>query len=372
MQRYVEPFPNYNVHYDHCCALFRVKHWKAEVLPIASHQCGAWLETEYNTAVLRARQTAQWQQFFDEKDVLPNLKWLPSTYPNPGADHRLYWNTILPIDHPFWDQHRPGDRWNCKCSLTSTDEPSTPVPGDSAPVPGDLSSGNTPHPGLTGNPAKTRAIFSQDHPYFLKDCNHCAFYKPNIKSRLRSLFKAQTKDCYHCPYIDGCISRISENGFKLKNNFENGGKLYIHPDVDKDKSDYKDMLRICTQFAKMGHEVKMTPRVHRKSDDYQRIYGSLIGTKYENKCPDFSIDGVFYEYEGFKEQWSKKKVGRMLSHGMKQSSHIVIKNKKGCSHRFTRSQIMARLNNSYNAIKEVWIYEHGTIVPILVNGQFIK
>ena len=132
------------------------------------------------------------------------------------------------------------------------------------------------------------------------------------------------------------------------------------------------MLRICTQFAKMGHEVKMTPRVHRKSDDYQRIYGSLIGTKYENKCPNFSIDGVFYEYEGFKEQWSKKKVGRMLSHGMKQSSHIVIKNKKGCSHRFIRSQIMARLNNSYNAIKEVWIYEHGTIVPILVNGQFIK
>ena len=38
-----------------------------------------------------------------------------------------------------------------------------------------------------------------------KNCNHCAFYKPNIKSRLRSLFKAQTKDCYHCPYIDGCI-----------------------------------------------------------------------------------------------------------------------------------------------------------------------
>ena len=181
--------------------------WKAEVLPIASHQCGAWLETEYNTAVLRARQTAQWQQFLAEKDVLPNLKWLPSTSPNPGADHRLYWNTILPIGHPFWDQHRPGDRWNCKCSLTSTDEPPTPVPGDSAPVPGDLSSGNTPHPGLAGNPAKTRALFSQDHPYFPKDCNHCAFYKPNIKSRLRSIFKAQVKDCYNCPYINGCIDR---------------------------------------------------------------------------------------------------------------------------------------------------------------------
>ena len=193
--------------------------WKAEVLPIASHQCGTWLETEYNTAVLRARQTAQWQQFLAEKDVLPNLKWLPSTSPNPGADHRLYWNTILPIDHPFWDQHRPGDRWNCKCSLTSTDESPTPVPSEEEPPSPTVSpSGNNPHPGLAGNPAKTRAIFSQDHPYFPKDCNHCAFYKPNVKSRLRSLFKAQTKDCYNCPYIDGCINEADGEMIKFSRN----------------------------------------------------------------------------------------------------------------------------------------------------------
>jgi len=62
---------------------------------------------------------ADWQQFRREADVLPNLKWLPSTSPNPGADHQPFWNTILPIDHPFWAQHRPGDRWNCKCDLTA-------------------------------------------------------------------------------------------------------------------------------------------------------------------------------------------------------------------------------------------------------------
>ena len=132
-----------------------MKQWKAEVLPIASHQCGPWLETEYNTAVLRARQTAQWQQFFDEKDVLPNLKWLSSTSPNPGADHRLYRNTILPIGHPFWDQHRPGDRWNCKCSLTSTDEPPTPVPSEEEPpFPTVSPSGNTPIPVSLATPPR--------------------------------------------------------------------------------------------------------------------------------------------------------------------------------------------------------------------------
>ena len=174
--------------------------WKNEVLSIADHQCHNWLETEYNTAVLRARQAANWQQFQAEKDVLPNLKWLPSTSPNPGEDHRPFWNTVLPIDHPFWDQHRPGDRWNCKCDLTSTDEPATSVPSGSP-------AGNDPQPGLKDNPGKSQTVFSDDHPYFPADCKHCAFYNPTIKARLSTVIVARVKDCYHCPYIDACIDR---------------------------------------------------------------------------------------------------------------------------------------------------------------------
>ena len=182
--------------------------WKEEVLPIADHQCSSWLETEYNTAVLRARQAANWQQFQREKDILPNLKWLPSTSPNPGADHRPFWNTILPIDHPFWDEHRPGDRWNCKCDLTSTDDPTTPVP--SATVPDGSPSVDTPQKGLTSNPGKSGEVFSQDHPYFPSDCKQCAFYNPTIQARLRHPFTARIKDCYNCPYIDGCIDCTAE------------------------------------------------------------------------------------------------------------------------------------------------------------------
>lgn len=175
--------------------------WQNDVQPIASHQCRSWLETEYNTAVLRARQAADWQQFEAEKDVLPNLKWLPSTSPNPGADHMPFWNTILPIDHPFWNQHRPGDRWNCKCELTSTAEPPTAAPD----VPD--GKGSDPQRGLKGNPGKTQAVFSQDHPYFPSGCHHCPFYKPSPIARLRHLFQNREKDCYNCPYIEGCIER---------------------------------------------------------------------------------------------------------------------------------------------------------------------
>lgn len=165
---------------------------------------------------------------------------------------------------------------------------------------------------------------------------------------------------------------MSNTGFKLEKIFSNGGKLYIHPDVDIDKDDYKAMKRICLQFAKRGHEVKMTPRIHYKSEEYAHIYKNLIGTKYYKKCPDFSVDDVFYEYEGFVKPWSKKKVGRMLSHGMAQSDCIVINNTKGCTDRFIRKQIISRQRLTPTGIKEVWVYEKGEIRPILINHKFLK
>lgn len=131
--------------------------WVKLVTPIADHQMRHWLRTEYDTAVIRAHQAADWRQFEREKDILPNLKWMPSTSITPGEDHRIFWGTIRPIDDPFWNSHRPGDRWNCKCDLTSTDEEPTRIP-DNIP-------GNEPNPGLENNPGKDAKLFSDNHPY---------------------------------------------------------------------------------------------------------------------------------------------------------------------------------------------------------------
>ena len=134
--------------------------WSKEVQPIATHQMEHWLKTEYDTAVIRAHQAADWRQFEREKDILLNLKWLPSTSIHPGADHKIFWGTVLPVDHPFWKSHRPGDRWNCKCPLTSTDEPCTPM--DGIPEGGD---DDKPADGLKGNPGQTGELFDKSHPY---------------------------------------------------------------------------------------------------------------------------------------------------------------------------------------------------------------
>lgn len=120
------------------------------------------MRTEYDTAVIRAQQAANWQQFEREKHILPNLEWMPSTSVTPGLDHKDFWGTILPVNHPFWDAHRPGDRWNCKCSLTATDKAVNKMPLDT-----DLNSPvNKPAKGLDNNPGKDGMMFSFSHPFF--------------------------------------------------------------------------------------------------------------------------------------------------------------------------------------------------------------
>lgn len=69
--------------------------WVKEAMPIADHQMVHWLRTEYDTAVIRAHQAADWRQFEREKDVLPNLKWMPSTSIHPGSDHRIFWGPYV-------------------------------------------------------------------------------------------------------------------------------------------------------------------------------------------------------------------------------------------------------------------------------------
>lgn len=133
-----------------------------DVAPIADHHVNNWLRTEYDTAVLRAHHAANWLQYEKEKDVLPNLEWMPSLSVVAGEDHRIFWGTILPVNHPFWKSHRPGDRWNCKCPLQATDKPATSVPqGKEIALPS-----NQPAKGLENNPATDGQLFSFAHPFF--------------------------------------------------------------------------------------------------------------------------------------------------------------------------------------------------------------
>jgi len=170
--------------------------WRKLAEPIGNHHNKVWLRTEYDTAVKRAEQARQWKQFEEEKDVLPNLRWVPSTAVTPGADHMVFWNTVRPIDDAFWSRHKPGDRWGCQCSLEATDEAASSIP-ESGPE-------DEPSRGLKGNPAKTGELFSKDHPYYPNSCASCPFSTGNHSSAPAN---KTNKGCRTCSGITGITSR---------------------------------------------------------------------------------------------------------------------------------------------------------------------
>ena len=170
--------------YDPNGVLKPFEQWKNDVHPMLDHHVQHWLRTEYDTAVIRARQAADWQRFEQYADILPNLEWMPSTSVHPGADHKVFWGTILPVHHPFWNVHRPGDRWNCKCSLSATDESPTGAPrGSDEPK-------DQPAPGLNNNPGIDGKLFGNTHPYI---ANAYEGAKEAVKTFLANTFPDYAK-----------------------------------------------------------------------------------------------------------------------------------------------------------------------------------
>lgn len=267
--------------------------WSNDVRPIASHQFGPWLRTEYDTAVIRAHQAAEWQRFERDKDILPNLRWVPSTSPNPGADHRIYWGTILPVDHSFWGRHRPGDRWNCQCSLESTDEPATGIKHEDAVDPRK----DGPQKGLRDNPGKSGNLFGQDHPYYPESCSSCPF-AGGLKNRLGAMFYNKKKDCGHCRSVNNAIP--DEEVERKKRNRAKYRELKNDPDwsdVEYDKR--TGGLR----GRHVGHIIHDGPKA-------ERFFEGLTSTQLELECQSelFRMGHVAL----FLDE-SKKKGGKQLA-----------------------------------------------------------
>lgn len=233
--------------------------WVKDVQPIASHQCRQWLRTEYDTAIKRASLAADWQRFEDEKDVLPNLRWVPSTAANPDAFHQSMWDTVLPVDHPFWSAHHPGDRWGCQCSLEATDDPVTPSP----------TVNYATSPGLENNPGRDAKLFNDTHPYFPDSCDSCPFRNGHIPSGLTN----KVKDCYHCPYVEKILPDNSVLVSGMPEKYEDFGRGWVreiqegegflvteearipekHSGNEWEK--YQMEHAMCVNFAKSGHSI---------------------------------------------------------------------------------------------------------------------
>lgn len=141
------------------------------------------------------------------------------------------------------------------------------------------------------------------------------------------------------------------------------GSVQIMDGLDMSKPDSTDLLHIAKCFARMGCEVVILHPIHFKSPEYAAIYGPLIGTKYERKCPDLMVDGKYYEYESYVRPWAKRKLSNMITDGLRQSDRIILDNRDGASSRQIIRSIRSRLNINAQ-ITEVWIYDGDSVVDI--------
>ena len=234
--------------------------------------------------------------------------------------HQITTGVIQPVNAPFWDRHRPGDRWNCQCSLQQTDEEPTDIP--SAPI-GDTS--NSPSPGLDNNPGKDGILFNDHHPYFPQSCASCPFAATGKK--LFALVGGRKKNCYECVKIDRNISTEKNKNrdiynellknpdyYNVKYDEVSGGVYGIHKGHNFDsiigvlgiqRGDYEK--NIADVLFKKGHIIIF--------QNEQKPMGT--------KSYDATVDGVNSEIKGIEKQ-GKYTVKNALEKANKQEARTVL------------------------------------------------
>ena len=138
----------------------------------------------------------------------------------------------------------------------------------------------------------------------------------------------------------------------------------VYSTVDRTASDYQNVLACCVYFAQQGAKVIITPGFVVDTIGnplYEQIYATLKGTPYWGRCPDFCVDGVWYEHEGFdttKDLADPKKrkltYSNMLNRGIKQSDRIIVEDCE-VGHRYARRSIFNRIHYEHQHITEVYI-----------------
>ncbi len=133
------------------------RNWRSEVI----------FQTNLRTAMAAGRS----HQIERLKAVRPYLRYVAVMDGRTRPLHAAWHNTVLPVDHPWWDTHFPPNGWNCRCSVQSLNErdlvryglklsgqapPSPLVPrvvqGRTIEVPEGIDPGFAYHPGKTAPP----------------------------------------------------------------------------------------------------------------------------------------------------------------------------------------------------------------------------
>lgn len=310
-----------------------------------------YLRAEYNFVHASATMAAKWEEFQQDGDRY-NLQYRTAHDDKVRPEHAALDRVTLPINDPFWEEYYPPNGWNCRCTVVQVRKSKYPVtPHDEAMALGDEATGKDTKGIFHFNPGIEKKTIPDYNPYTIKRCRDCDI----AKGKLELAFIPENELCQACRLLHSGLAKVGET------RKEGNGTVTINQLVNREDSDFHKLDEIATFFAReQGAEVILTPKMSRPPKfQYECIYGSLVGTKYEGKCPDLCVNGGWYEHEGFTSSNPKNAFRNMLNDGLKQSNRLII-DKPNLTDAYMKRVIRQRIKDG-QAIEEIWIKEDSEI-----------
>lgn len=311
-----------------------------------------YLRSEYNFVQASAEMASKWEAFMEDGDRY-NLQYRTQHDSKVRPEHAELHGVTLPPSDSFWEEFYPPNGWNCRCTVVQVRKSKYPTtPHDEAVALGEAALQRDTKGMFRFNPGIEKKTVPDYNPYTIKRCKDC-----DIASKLAS-GAIDNEVCAACQLVRQCYERRDES-------YQHGkGIVKISRLVNHDDSDFEKLKQVAEFFAKDGAESVLTPKMSRHSKfKYECVYASLIGTKYEGKCPDLCIDGVWYEHEGFTSNNPKNAFRNMMRDGLLQSDRIII-DRPDLTERYMRRSIIGRVERGED-IQEVWLRESDGSLTLL-------
>lgn len=307
-----------------------------------------YLRAEYNFVRSSAEMAAKWEQYAEDGDRY-NRQYRTAGDSKVRPEHAALNGVTLPMSDPFWESYYPPNGWGCRCTVVQVRKSKYPAtPQDEAMARGEEALQSDTKGIFRFNAGKEKKTVPDYNQYTIRRCNDCDL----AKGRTKLAFIPENELCAACKLIRMCESQR----FETKRQYPNGGRVQVHQLVNPADSDYHKLMQVAEFFAKQGQQARLTPKMSRPQKFvYQNIYHSLMGTKYEGKCPDLLIDGKWYEHEGFTSSNPKRAFRNMLNDGLKQSDRLII-DKPDLTEAYMKRVIYQRIKDGQR-ITEVWLKE---------------
>ena len=325
-----------------------------DVQKIDSTYNSNYLRAEYNFVQSSAEMAAKWERFAEDGDRY-NLQYRTAGDGKVRPEHAALNGVTLPPSDPFWEEYYPPNGWNCRCTVVQVRKSKYPTTAhDEAMALGEEALQRDTKGIFHFNPGKEDKTVPDYNPYTIRRCRDCDI----AQGKITLAFVPENELCSACKLVRQC-EQNREVSYK-----HGKGEVRISHLVNSEDADYRKLVQVAEFFAKDGATATLTPKMSRPPKfQYECVYKSLVGTKYEGKCPDINVDGEWYEHEGFTSSNPKNAFRNMMRDGLLQSDRLII-DRPDLTERYMRRSIVGRIERGED-IKEVWLREKDGSLTLL-------